>query len=682
MDSNRKKEGKGLRFSNNTNKEKDKDECGPFRVLGDLGYGKFGKIGSGAYGVVCSAEKGAAKVAVKRVHPWSDDEWDARHTLRELRLMRLLSAHPNIITLWEVSLCPRGSNDLFIIMELMESDLHRIITSKQVLTRAHVSCLTAQLLLGIQAMHRLGVLHRDLKPGNLLVSRGCQLRITDFGLSRYIEPDEIVYPRRGHGGQQCESPRTPRKKEDEDNGDDCSDDDDDTDDEDDDDSHGNMKKESLSLNSSSSSSHENNMKKKKKKKRKKSPLTEYVVTRWYRCPEVLLAPHLPYSTAVDCWSAGCIFAELIRRKPLFQGKNFVHQVQVILERLGTPRRENFGFEPREDAARFLAKQPHHSAPGLPSLLPSATQAQLQFAERLLMFNPLQRASVDEVLASEYFNELPELPGRCKHYFPFQPSNTFLVSSEDDANGTSKMNQLRTRRLRHFYESSKNSTETVETTAVSKATIAFTDAVRADEGFEFNFEHPETTLEDLRSAIRLDVSRLENAARNNARVLNNNSPTLSSASSSSRTMKKSSRAEEKKSPKSPNQERTYANSPASSQDDIDVPRRYDTASTVRPRRNSMPMPRRRLGDTSDDDNDDDEAPSTNSTTSTAEDARRRSSIFGLSLPMRGGPKKTRIRPSVSPPHSLRDDKKKQDLPKTGNSLLSRFRLAANNHNPAR
>ena len=51
-----------------------------------------------------------------------------------------------------------------------------------------------------------------------------------------------------------------------------------------------------------------------------NPMTEYVVTRWYRPPELLLAPQKPYSAAIDLWSVGCILAELILRKPLFPGK--------------------------------------------------------------------------------------------------------------------------------------------------------------------------------------------------------------------------------------------------------------------------------------------------------------------------------------------------------------------------
>ena len=92
--------------------------------------------------------------------------------------MRLLHKHPNVISL--TNLWSRDEdNELYITMELMDSDLHQIIQSKQSLSEPHHQCLMKQLLLGVQAMHKCGVLHRDLKPGNLLVTRDCQLRIPD-----------------------------------------------------------------------------------------------------------------------------------------------------------------------------------------------------------------------------------------------------------------------------------------------------------------------------------------------------------------------------------------------------------------------------------------------------------------------------------------------------------------------
>ncbi|KAH8054374.1 adenosine-phosphate deaminase [Aureococcus anophagefferens] len=341
------KNGKG-NAKDDAKKKKTPEECVVFESLKKRYHG-FHKVGSGSYGVVCSAfdRESETKVAIKRVSPWADDEWDARHTLRELRLMYLLRGHPNVVSLHDAVLQPAGSDDLFIVMELMDSDLHRVISSKQALTGEHVSCMMAQLLLGVQALHAVGVLHRDLKPGNVLVSRDCQVRITDFGLSR------CVADLTGASGPEQE-----------------------------------QRDEAV-----------------------KNPLTEYVVTRWYRCPEVLLAPHLPYAAAVDCWSVGCIFGELIARKPLFQGKNFVHQVQVILERLGTPDQRSLGFTPREDAARFLAKQPRHAFPGIAKLLPSATPKQQHMMTKFLQFNPKKRYTATNASVAARKNEPapPPLP---------------------------------------------------------------------------------------------------------------------------------------------------------------------------------------------------------------------------------------------------------------------------------
>ena len=110
--------------------------------------------------------------------------------------MRLLHKHPNVISL--TNLWSRDEdNELYITMELMDSDLHQIIQSKQSLSEPHHQCLMKQLLL--RRASKLGVLHRDLKPGNLLVTRDCQLRITDFAGPRLgQEHARRQGERRGH----------------------------------------------------------------------------------------------------------------------------------------------------------------------------------------------------------------------------------------------------------------------------------------------------------------------------------------------------------------------------------------------------------------------------------------------------------------------------------------------------
>jgi hypothetical protein len=71
-------------------------------------------------------------------------------------------------------------------------------------------------------------------------------------------------------------------------------------------------------------------------------LTNYVVTRWYRAPELLLHCKT-YDAAIDVWSVGCILAELLNGSPLFRGRNYVHQLELIIGVLGTPSEGELGF---------------------------------------------------------------------------------------------------------------------------------------------------------------------------------------------------------------------------------------------------------------------------------------------------------------------------------------------------
>lgn len=64
--------------------------------------------------------------------------------------------------------------------------------------------------------------------------------------------------------------------------------------------------------------------------------TDYVATRWYRAPELCGSFFAKYSPAIDIWSVGCIFAEVLLGKPLFPGRNVVHQLELITDQLGTP----------------------------------------------------------------------------------------------------------------------------------------------------------------------------------------------------------------------------------------------------------------------------------------------------------------------------------------------------------
>lgn len=130
------------------------------------------------------------EVAIKRIRTGNDFIL-TRRALRELRLLRHFSGHPNIIPIISV-LRPenRDFEGIYMIQELMDTDLFHVIQSDQPLSEQHVQYFTFQLLRGLSAIHDANVIHRDLKPGNLFVKANCELKIGDFGLARGIaEPN-------------------------------------------------------------------------------------------------------------------------------------------------------------------------------------------------------------------------------------------------------------------------------------------------------------------------------------------------------------------------------------------------------------------------------------------------------------------------------------------------------------
>ncbi len=163
-------------------------------------------IGRGSYGVVvsCTDAVSTNRLAIKRIKPMSAHTSDSKHVLREIRCMRLLGAHVNVVSMLDL-FCNDCNDELYIVMELMDSDLHRIIQSPQTLSDAHHRYFMYQLVRGVKYIHAHGIIHRDLKPGNLLVTRNCVLRITDFGLARQRsvaaqggDPDEDAGPMTQH----------------------------------------------------------------------------------------------------------------------------------------------------------------------------------------------------------------------------------------------------------------------------------------------------------------------------------------------------------------------------------------------------------------------------------------------------------------------------------------------------
>jgi len=131
-------------------------------------------------------------VAIKKCKSIFSSKTLAKRTLREARLLRLLNNHPNIIKLIRV-LMPRYTttfNALYLEFEMMETDLASIIRSAQTLTDEHVRHFSVQLLRACDFLHKNDIVHRDIKPRNILVNGDCTLRVADFGLARVHTPSD------------------------------------------------------------------------------------------------------------------------------------------------------------------------------------------------------------------------------------------------------------------------------------------------------------------------------------------------------------------------------------------------------------------------------------------------------------------------------------------------------------
>jgi len=149
-------------------------------------------------------------------------------------------------------------------------------------------------------------------------------------------------------------------------------------------------------------------------------LTQLVVTLWYRAPELLLGTKI-YNAAVDMWSVGCIFGEMLTREPLLQGKNEVDQVSHIFELCGVPTEETWPGFRRLPNARSLRLPKTQVATGsaVRARFPSLTSAGAGLLGDLLSLDPERRPSAREMLQNEYFRQDPK--PKPESMFPTFPS---------------------------------------------------------------------------------------------------------------------------------------------------------------------------------------------------------------------------------------------------------------------
>jgi len=302
-------------------------------------------LAQGSYGIISSAKniETNENIALKKVI--LDDVTKAKRILREIKLLRYFKGHDNIIAMKEIFM---SRNDIYVHLELMDSDLRQVISSKQPLSDDHIKYFMYQLLRGLKYIHSANILHRDLKPSNLLVNKSCDLKIGDFGLCK-------------------------------------------------------------------TAGHENH----------NGFMEDYIATRWYRAPEVMLGwSH--YTKAIDIWSCGCILAELIGRKPLFPGRDYIQQLNFITDVIGTPSIEDLRNVATESAKKYILNLPRKQKVPFINLYPQGNPLALNLLEKMLLFDPAKRCSVENALEHPYFADYHETydePRACKPFnFDFEKAS--------------------------------------------------------------------------------------------------------------------------------------------------------------------------------------------------------------------------------------------------------------------
>lgn len=322
-------------------------------------FQKLEKVGEGTYGVVYKArdKKTGDLLALKKIRLEAEDEGIPSTAIREIALLKQLQ-HPNIVRLYDVI---HTDKKLTLVFEFLDQDLKRFMDAcgDNGIQAETTKSFLYQLLRGIAFCHEHRVLHRDLKPQNLLINMTGELKLADFGLAR-----AFGIPVRNY--------------------------------------------------------------------------THEVVTLWYRAPDVLLGSR-KYSTSVDIWSVGCIFAEMVNARPLFPGTNDADQLTKIFKVLGFSSLILFlSFSPLSFLVRIVFMSFFFLGTPSPATWPEMTQLPeykdnfpvypgvslkkivkkldplgLDLLQRMLEYDPAKRISADAALQHPYFRDLSQRRARPK-----------------------------------------------------------------------------------------------------------------------------------------------------------------------------------------------------------------------------------------------------------------------------
>jgi len=284
-------------------------------------YQKIEKIGEGTYGTVFKAknQETGEVVALKKVQLDDDDEGVPSSALREICILKELK-HKNIVRLYDVL---HSERKMTLVFEYCEQDLKKYFdTCGGVIEPSTTRSFMFQLMNGLQFCHGQNILHRDLKPQNLLINKNGELKLADFGLARSFGIPVHCF-------------------------------------------------------------------------------SAEVVTLWYRPPDVLFGAKY-YSTTIDTWSAGCIFAEISNAgAPLFPGSDVDDQLRRVFRLLGTPTNQSWpGVQKLPDYKLFPS---YPCNPNWSVILPNMSKVGHDLLSKLIDCNPSERLTADVALRHPYFN---------------------------------------------------------------------------------------------------------------------------------------------------------------------------------------------------------------------------------------------------------------------------------------